>query len=207
MRVAVYLDVDMSDAKELIQRVHNAHSQRNFEQLMYRAFKRTGGHVRQIMKNDLPQHYNVTKGLIGAAVGNPEMKRGGGANVSCNIPIVGTRHSIGGTFNATGGAYGWKGIRAGKRYKIKAKIVKGTKSTLPIVMNSYGGEPPFINKSVSKVAFTRMGKDQLPIVKVVGIGIPQMPMNRAQDDVQSDIMAFLMDRIEHEHKFLISKCR
>ena len=42
---------------------------------------------------------------------------------------------------------------------------------------------------------------------VAGIGVPQMPLNRSEDDVQTDIMDMLMKRLEHEHERLIAKCR
>ena len=85
---------------------------------------------------------------------------------------------------------------------------------MPEVMNHQGGNPPFINTSAPKlngVAFTRTGKKTKngkdAIARVVGIGVPQMPINRAEDDIQKDVMDMLMDRLEAEHKFIISRCR
>ena len=206
MGTGIYLHVDTSDAADLIETVKALHTHRNFELLMYRAFKRTGDRVKTIMSTDLPQEYHVKAGEVRSAVGSPRTTFGGGAAVSCSIPIDGTRHSIGGQFSASGGAHGWN-VTAGKRYKIKAKIVKGQSSTLPTAMKSYGGEPPFRNLSWSKVAFTRKGKNRFPIMRVVGIAIPQMPMNRSEPDVQNDIMETLMKRIEHEHEWLIKQAR
>lgn len=34
-----------------------------------------------------------------------------------------------------------------------------------------------------------------------------MPINRAEDDIQNDVMDMLMKRLEAEHKFIISRCR
>lgn len=203
--MAVYLHVDTSEAAGLIERVRAAHSKKEFQTVMYRAFKRTGSKVRTILAKELPTEYEVKANLVRSSVGSPRTTIGG-AGVSCCIPVEGARHSIGGTFPATGGAHGWKVLK-GKRYKITARITKGTRSTLPTEMNSYGGEPPFRNLSFSKVAFTRKGKERFPIMKVVGIGVPQMPMNRSQESVQDEIMETLMKRIEHEHQYLISKCR
>lgn len=204
--MAVYLHIDTSEAAGLIERMRAVHTKKEFESVMYRAFKRTGARVKTIMAQNLPTQYEVKPSLVRSAVGTPRTTIGGGTGVSCCIPIEGVRHSIGGTFSATGGAHGWN-IRKGKRYKITARITKNTRSTLPAEMTAYGGEPPFRNLSFSKVAFTRKGKDRLPIAKVVGIGIPQMPMNRSQQDVQDDIMETLMKRIEHEHQYIVSKCR
>lgn len=203
--MAVYLHVDTSDAQGLIERVRAAHSKKEFETIMYRAFRRTGTRVKTILAQDLPTQYEVKPSLVRSSVGAPRMTAGG-TGVSCCIPIEGARHSIGGTFAATGGRHGWN-VQKGKRYKITARVIKGARSTLPTDMGTYGGEPPFRNLSFSKVAFTRRGKDRLPIAKVVGIGVPQMPMNRSQADVQEDILDMLKARIEHEHQYLISKCR
>ena len=204
----VYLDVDLSKIEGTIQAMKAAHSKAEFEKLMYRAFRRTGGHVRKIMKTEVPKEYNVKAGPVGSAVKSARTTMGGG-NVQCNIPIEDTRGSIGGRYNATGGRHGWKGIVAGKRYKIKAQIYSKSqsKSVLPVKIEKHNDNAPFRNLSaprLNKVAFVREGKDRLPIAKVVGIAIPQMPMNRAQDAVQEDILNYLKQRIEHEHRAIIN---
>ena len=40
-------------------------------------------------------------------------------------------------------------------------------------------------------------------MRVSGIAIPQMPMNRSQDEVQKDIVDWMAKRIEHEFQMLI----
>lgn len=205
----IYLDVDISDAKAKIEALRAVHTEREMNQLLYRAFKRTGSHVKTILKRQLPQDYEVTPTWVGSQVGSAQTTIGGGGmGVSCVIPIDGARGSIGGRFKASGGAHGWNATRR-KRYKINAKIVKGQTSTLPSEMSHQGGNPPFRNlgSSLGGAAFTRTGKDRLPIARVVGLGVPQMPLNRSKEDVQEDIMETLMDRLEREHAYLISRCR
>lgn len=209
MANGVYLDIDISDAQAKIDALRAVHTEREMNLLLYRTFKRTGAHVKTILRQDLPHEYEVTPGWVGQHVGSPRTTLGGsGLGVSCCIPIDGTRGSIGGRFNARGGAHGWNTTK-GKRYKISARIVKGQRSTLPEEMHHQGGNPPFRNlgSSLGGAAFTRVGKDRLPIARVVGLAVPQMPLNRSQDEVQSDIMDTLMKRLEHEHAYIISKCR
>lgn len=204
-----YLNIDVSQARETIDALRAVHSEHEMNQLLYRAFNRTGGRVKTILRQQLPQDYEVTPGWVGSQVGSPNTTIGiGGFGVSCSIPINGKRGSIGGRYSATGGAHGWNALKR-KRYKISAKIINGKGSTLPTEMKNQGGNPPFRNlgSKLGKATFTRVGKERLPIARVVGIGVPQMPLNRSKEDVQEDIMDTLMKRLEHEHAFLISKCR
>lgn len=210
----IYLDIDISNAREKIEALRMVHTEKEMNALLRRALTRTGNHVKTIVGKAVPRYYHVTQKKVKSYIGSPEISSGTGAlGVSCCIPIDGERMSIGGTFKATGGAPGWN-VRKGKRYKINAKIVKGQGSTLPKVMSHQGGNPPFINTAAPKlngVAFTRTGKKTKngkdAIASVVGLGVPQMPMNLAKDDVQDDVMEMLMKRLEAEHKFIISKCR
>lgn len=206
---AIYLDIDISDARSKIEALRAVHTEHEMKQLLYRAFKRTGGHVKTILRRELPQDYEVTPGWVGSQVGSPRTSIGGGGfGVSCSIPIDGHRGTIGGRFRASGGAHGWNATR-GRRYKINARIVKGQTSQMPDTMSHQGGNPPFRNlgSSLGGATFTRTGEDRLPIARVVGLGVPQMPLNRSKDDVQEDIMDTLMKRLEHEHAYLISRCR
>lgn len=203
----VYMNIDISEAMETINALRSIHTQDEFKRLMYNAFKRTGNHVKTILKSDLPREYHVKPSWIASQVGAPRTELGCGAGVRCSIPIEGTRGSIGGMYKASGGAHGWNSVM--RRYKIRAKIAKAGRSTLPSKMEHQGGFPPFRNlgSKLGNLTFTRTGKKTRTgkdaIVKVVGIGIPQMPMNRSKEDVQTDIMEMLMKRLEQEHKRIL----
>lgn len=210
----IYLDVDISKAQGTITALKMFHTEKEFKQIIYAAFKRTGEQTRTAVKRIVPKSYNVSQSTVYKHIGPAKTSFGGGGiGVSCSIPIDGKRLSIGGGFSARGGAPGWS-TKAGKRYKITAKILKQQSSILPKEMKNQGGFPPFINTTAPKlngVAFTRTGgktadgKDA--IAKVVGISIPQMPMNRSQDDVQENIANILLKRLEHEHSWRIKKCQ
>ena len=206
--LGVTLDVDVSQLNEQITRLKQVMKPEQFQRALYGIFQRTGRHVSNVMRKDLPAEYYVTSKEVSNAVKNPELTMGGGM-VGCSIPIVGPRKNIGpGGYSATGYRKGWRSLTSGK-YKVKAKIVKSGVSTLPFDMSSYGGFPPFRNipSKLNKLTFTRETKKRGPIQKVSGIAIPQMPMNRSKDQVQEDIMNFMKDRIEHRFQALIRNGR
>lgn len=213
MAKAIYLNIDIRDAKETIDALRKVHTEDEMKKLLRRAITRTGGRVRTILKTEIPKDYEVKPNWVLSHVQNPRMTAGGSIGVGCVIPIDGHRGSIGGRYKASGGSHGWKVVKrskGGKRYKINASIVKGNASTMPETMTRQGGNPPFRNLSASKLggaAFTRVGKERLPIARVVGLGVPQMPLNRSKDDVQEEIVNYLQKRLEAEHNYIISRCR
>ncbi len=169
-------------------------------------------YTRTAIKRIVPRNYEVTQEEVYRHIGSAKTRFSGGIGVNCCIPIKGKRLSIGGGFSASGGAPGWSS--KGKQYKITTQMVKGQTSTLPDVMKHQGNNPPFINTTAPKLnglAFTRTGyktkngKDA--IVKVVGIGVPQMPLNRSEDKVQEAIVKKLIERLEHEHAWRVKKCQ
>jgi hypothetical protein len=164
-------------------------------------YRRTGGHVRRILRTDLPKQYVIKPGEVGKAVGSAKI-----SGLSCTIPVRGPKRILGPKgFTASGGAHGWNSLR--KKYRVKAKIVRSGTSILPANAGSYGGKPPFRNlsaPSLNGITFTRAGDSRKPIKAMVGIAIPQMPMNRSKPDVQKDILNYMSKRIEHEFMRLLS---
>lgn len=193
----IYLEIDASELSTEISRLKSVMKPERFNQVMYSIFQRTGGHVKMILRKDLPVDYHITAGQIGSAVKNAQMTSFAGG-IGCTIPIRDSRGSIGGRYNASGGAHGWNSLH--RKYRVKGRVVKAGTSTLPTHMSSYGGQPPFRNlgSRLGGLTFTRKGKSRFPIKKVVGIAIPQMPMNRSQEEVQRDIIDYMKERIEHE---------
>lgn len=194
MAGGIYLDVDARDLRDKVNMLKYAMAPKQFENAMYGIFKRTGGHVKKILREDLPKQYEIKPKDISQAVKSPKVTSGG-LGIGCSIPIVAPRQSIGpGGFSASGGAKGWNNVKYGRKYRVKARIVKSGQSVLPAQASSYGGQPPFRNlsaKRLNNLAFTRAAKGRLPIEKMTGIAIPQMPMNRSEADVQNDIKNYL----------------
>lgn len=195
MAGSVYLEVDASELNSRIELLRSAMTEKQFNQAMYGIMRRTGGHVRNILKKDLPKQYEIKPGAVGKAVQNARVSTGT-MGVGCTIPVVGPRLSIGSGFKASGGAHGWNSLH--RRYRVKARIVRSATSTLPGHMSSYGGMPPFRNlgSKLGKLTFTRAGKSRLPIMKISGIAIPQMPTNRSEGEVQGDIKRYMERQIE-----------
>lgn len=208
------INLDTSDVKKLMNQLRTVYTEEQAKKMIKHALNRTGKKVKAIVKTEVPKSYHITKAVVGKDIRNPISRVDNLGNPSCTIPIVGTKHIIGGkTFTARGGKPGWKGIKAGRRYKIRAQIVKGKTSTLPEEMSDQGGNPPFRNTSAKKLnnaVFTRPAgvgfpPKNLPIARVVGVAVPQMPMNRSQDDVQEEIVEFLKKRLIVEHELALKK--
>lgn len=201
----VYLEIDASNLTSELERLKSVMKPEQFDRCMYRIFSRTGRHVRKVLKADLPRQYHIRPGEVSSAVKSARV-HGGALSTGCTIPVVAPRRSIGKPgFSAAGGAHGWRSVR--RKYRVTSAIVKAGRSTLPQNMSSYGGQPPFRNLSAPKLnrlTFTREGKERLPIRKVEGIAIPQMPMNRSEADVQEDIRTFMEERMRHEFENLIA---
>lgn len=73
-------------------------------------------------------------------------------------------------------------------------------------MSSYGGQPPFRNLGSAKlggVAFTRSGRSVFPIERIAAIGVPQMPMNRARPEVESQVHDELEKQLDRFIGYLI----
>ena len=73
----IYLEIDASELSGEIERLRSVMTPERFNQVMYGIFKRTGGHARKILKQDLPRQYYAKAGEIGKAVGNPKVSMGG----------------------------------------------------------------------------------------------------------------------------------
>lgn len=188
MSVLFDIQVDSADFQQLMSKLQANMTQIQFERAMYGIFQRTGRHVAAILKKDLPQKYEVRPSDIGASVKNPSVTMGAGG-AGCIIPIVGVRGKIGSQYRAVGGAHGWNSVK--RKYKVKARIVKGAQSTLPAKWHS--GYPPFRNlgSKLGGLTFARSSTARGPILKLTGIAIPQMPLNRSEAEVQEDIKDYL----------------
>ena len=202
-----YFDVDLRDVQGKIAMMRSMHTEKEANAMMYKAFKLTGQHVRAIMKKDVPRKYRVTATLVGRAVKNAKTTIDKGS-VECLIPIRDVRGGIGTRYKSSSGLPGWASVY--RKYRVRALIVKGARSVLPRTMDTMGGQKPFRNTTAEKLhglAFTREGEGQLPIRPIYGVAIPQMPMNRAKEEAEADILEFLMEKIEHEHEYRLSKGR
>lgn len=202
----VYLEINADELSEVLNNARTALQDDTFRKVVGRAFRRTGSHVKATVKRELPKKYEIRPGEVGSAIGAAKTTVGA-SGVGCTIPIRAARRSIGAKgFKASGGAHGWASLH--RKYRVKAKILKGQQGVLPERMSSYGGKPPFRNLAARKPGFkentwTREGRERFPLLKVSGIAIPQMPMNRSQPEIQKDIVQYMEKRLEHEIQYAI----
>ena len=206
----IMLNVDVSEAMGVMNKLANVMAPNKAHELFRRTLWDTGRHIKQIAKDDIPNEYWMKTGWIGSAVGAPVMV----GTDQARIPIKTARGSIGGTFAASGGAYKVQGtqvhmadgtVRQRKAHirtrAIRAKIVKSNVSILPARMPAWqGGQPPFM---MGGLAMTRSGPSRFPIHKVVGLAVPQPPLVRSQAEMEQDIQAYMMERLEHHFWFLM----
>lgn len=183
------LNVDMSDVQRTINLMRGVLKREQFERLIHRTFNEVGNRSRTIIAREVTQDYAVTQAWVRSQVERYQLQMGGAAGVTCIIPIRGHKGTIGGRFSATWRRYG----------ALRARIVRGGISTLPATMDNQGGNPPFM---AGGVAFTRRTAARLPIVRVVGLGVPQMPLNRSADDIQESILQVAGDRLEHNFMYM-----
>lgn len=216
----IELDIDSEEVRKVLNKMRNAMEPLQFSRAMYGVMQRTSRHVAAILGKEVPKEYKVTSAEVKKSVGAPIYSIGMMGGVGCTIPLKDIRRKIGpagkGSFTASGGRKGWNTVtrkrkKAKKPYKITANILQKAASTLPANMPQayYGGYPPFRNLSareeMKKIVYTRVSKKRLPIKKVIGMSIPQMPMNRSEEDVQKDIADYLQVRIEQRLRRLIEK--
>lgn len=203
----VYIEIDASETVQLLNRIQILVKPEQFRQIVYRVYKRTGRHVITAVKKSVSHDYAVKQKEVEKAIGKPKLSMYSG-EIGCTIPIKGNRGAIGGMFSASGSAKGWQSVR--KKYRVKTHVIRGARKPLPKQMSDIGGFPPFRNSTapdLHNVTFTRVTKDQLPIRKIVGIAIPQMPMNRSRDAVQDDIIKFMMQLIEQEWRYATNRIK
>ena len=119
----VEIQIDCTEMNDLIGKIRDRLTPKRFQSVMRSEFRRyVGPGVRKIVREDIPQDYEIKKTAVNKAVKSAKTSVDADA-VRCTIPIQGARLSIGGTYKATGGAKGWASLHT--KYRVKAKIIKG----------------------------------------------------------------------------------
>lgn len=193
--IGITIDVDHSQLDDFARKLEKGH----LEQAITRGIHRTADEAPGIIKKDIEKRYHGGEGFIDSAVKAP-IKQPMGAV----IPLRGTKGGIGTTFRAgafTGGSK--KGADKGKGWKLRYKgrvaahIVKGKQSALPSKMTRQGGNAPFMLYSSAQVV-TRRTKKRFPLVRVVGLAVPQMAATRAKEDIQNHVGKELLKNVTNE---------
>ena len=185
-----YLAIDISDLQAKIDVLKSGLTRERADRALHDVCVDTAKSVKTIVGRAVPMEYDVKQSWVKAGIGHWE--EGGGLQTSVVIPLSGVRGVIGGTFKK-------KGKRGrpkkGRRYKLGAKILKGKWSTLPETMSHQGGQPPFVGNGI---ILTRKYKGRAyPVVRVVGLGMPQMPLNQSKEEVMKQIHDKMSERLDH----------
>ena len=184
------LTLDMSDLRTKSRAMQAAMSEEQFRKLIYRTMSEVGKRGKTIIAREVVKQYAVTQTWARECIQNYTVKWAG-KDIDCWIPMSGHKGVIGKTFK-----------RAGGKRNISAKIVKGKVSKLPNVFDNRGGNAPFVAQD--GVVYTRRTKKALPIVRISGLGLPQMPINLASEDVQDAFLDLAGKRLEHNFSYLMS---
>ena len=191
------LQIDLSPLEAELNHLQLITERTEYERLLQRTVKEVSQRTKKIVWDEVRGDYEVKRAWVYSAFGAFRMTVGGGGNfpVQCVIPLSGKKGVLGnkGTFRAQGGKQ-----HISKR--VKAKIVKGTWSTLPERMVNQGGNKPFQAKGM---IFTRRTKDRLPIVRVAGVGVPQMPLNRSRADIEKELVDLMEARLRHNFNYMV----
>lgn len=182
--------IDMGDLATKIANMRTIMNKSEFEQMMYRTFGEVGKKSKTMVAKEVQKEYAVAQRWVKGQIGRYKLTMGA-SQVTCVIPVSGHKGMIGPTFKAN----------TLKRGKISAKIVVKGRSRLPAKMKNQGGNPPFM---VNGMTFTRRKNQRLPIVRVVGLGAAQFPLNRSEGDIQDALLEYTAKRLSHNFNRIFS---
>lgn len=175
-RIGVDIRIDASQALQKISEAQKMLSPDRCREYMRLTLTDTGRAAKSVVSDTVVEDYVVTKSWAADKVGYPQVSGG----LTVIVPVRGSRGVIGPTYPIAGASGGKK------KRRIKANIVRSGVSTLPTKMSNQGGNPPFIAKGM---VYTRRSGKRYPIVRVVGLGVPQMPINRSQAKIEKKLLA------------------
>lgn len=202
-RELLNLRVDTSEVVNLANTLSESLTGEQMDRMMYRTLKEAARKVKTETARAVVQDYAVTQAFVRSGLKEPKMG-GSGGHWSCIIPMDSKRGIIGDTFSASGGRLGKRVLKSGKRQhlKLRAHILRAQRSELPDKMEHQGGNPPFM---AGGIAFTRTTKKAYPIARVVGLGVPQMPINESRQKVEHAIVKYMTERLIHNFEHMFGK--
>lgn len=202
--VKEWLSIDTSELNKTLKEIGTALRPEQMNIALRHTIQDVGRRVRTLSKKEIRKEYRAKSGRIDKAIRRPVYSLNG--TISCIIPIMDAR----GTIATKSGAY--TALKRGPG----AKVVKSANSILPHnrtdmrihfyipsgrlnghVFVRHNDGKKWIGKRSEKdrIKKTRMRKGSLS--HGVGIGIPQMPMNRAAEGIQNDVAQYAMKRLLH----------
>lgn len=225
-----WLTIDTSDLTRLCRQVGAVLGPEKMNIALRHTVQDTGRHIRKTTKDHIRKEYRAKAGRIGKAIGKPIFS-GGGA-ISCIIPIRDVRGTIAtgdGAYTALKRGPGAKVVKSGNSILPHGKADKRIHFYVPSgrlqghVFVRHNDGVPWIGKRregtgeietwqtkkgrkkrTKRVVVVGERKRKGTVSHGVGIGVPQMPMNRAADEIQDDVKEFAMKRLLHYQEAILS---
>lgn len=223
MSVKTWLSIDTSDLNRLLKEVGAALGPEKMNVALKHTIQDTGRKVKTLAKREIRKQYHAKSGRIGRAIGRPQYSLGG--TISCVIPIQDVRGTIAtgdGAYTALKRGPGAKVVRSGNSIlphnktgqRIHFYIPSGRLQGHVFVRHNDGIQWTGVRREgtgENEEWKTRKGKKKKnkkvretgrrtrtgTVSHGVGIGVPQMPMNRAADDIQEQVGQYAMERLIH----------
>lgn len=219
------LVVETKELNRVLQNMRAACTKEEFRAICRDAFGRSSGRVRKIVQADLPKHYHGPARWMTSAVKNGTVRDEKGM-VTMRIPVRGYRGKIGRGGQFAARAQNTNGdellTKRGKlrsrtktnmrQQKIMAQVVKGKESKLPSTNEEVrkaaqkSGQPVahhFVMRGGAHAGqiWAREGRHIRP---ATGIGVPQMPLNRAENDLRNDIAEHIAKRMLDDYQRILT---
>ena len=203
VNVHVDISIDTSELDEFIKTGKRVLGEDAMRILLFREMRKFPTVTKKVLKLDVPHKYVAKSGEIGKAVKRARVQMDASKGVICRIPLKGQRRALGGNhIKVSGGVRGWAARQyKGNPYPLSANIMAAGPSAVPgAYVSKFAGNAPFRNTSAKRlngVIFARQSKGtHAKIQKLVGISIPQMPMNQSRDEVENDLEVKIMDALD-----------
>lgn len=194
MPAGIYMRIDLDQASNLIQQLRDAITPEGWDKVLRRTMDETGKRAKTPIYNSAKTEYTFKgKSWFQSAI-HRSIVTGTGYSVGCVIPLAGARGTAQSIFSS-GGQVTKGRIAKGDRSNVWIQIAQN-QSRLPYHMDGIGGQPPFKNIR-PKPVMTRLSAKRLPITPVVGIAMPQMPLNQAEDETSNKILELFEQRLAH----------
>ena len=227
--VKTLLSIDTSELNKTLKAVGTALGPEKMNVALKHTIQDTGRRVKTLVKSEIRKEYHAKAGRIGKAIGRPQYSLGG--TISCIIPVRDVRGTIAtgdGAYTALKRGPGAKVVKSGNSILPHGKADKRIHFYIPsgrlqghvFVRHNDGigwigarregtGETEVWKtkkgkqKRNKKVQTTGTRKRKGTISHGVGIGIPQMPMNRSADEIQAQVGQYAMERLLHYEEAIL----
>lgn len=205
------LSIDTQDLQQKVSSLRERVDEKQFKRILVHTLRDTGRKAKTLTDREIRRDYQIRSRDVKSTFGYPKISTG--TEISCLIPLRNMR----GTIARKSGTY--QALKNGPR----AKVLKAGASLLPhrptdnrihfyIPSGRLAGHV-FVRRLDGKVWYGKRKAKNGKVYRVkrvgsithaVGIGVPQMPMNRSRENVQKTLLDYMGTRLEHYEKAVLS---